>query len=46
MPGDVIKIDILSLTPRPNPEGKTFGINAAAWWGYQVRDSSAIALMG
>ena len=34
VPGDVIKVDILDLRPRVNPTtGKTFGINAAAWWG-------------
>ena len=37
MPGDVLKVEILGLRPRPNPNmgGRTFGINAAAWWGYQ-----------
>lgn len=36
--GDVLQIDILDLKPRKNPStGKTFGINAAAWWGYQYR---------
>jgi acetamidase/formamidase len=30
-PGDVIKVDVLSLKPRLNPAGKSFGINAAAW---------------
>jgi len=38
-PGDVVQIDILELTPRPNPStGKTYGVNAAAWWGYQNRN--------
>lgn len=37
-PGDVLQIDILDLKPRPNPAtGKTYGVNAAAWWGYQFR---------
>lgn len=37
-PGDVLQIDILDLKPRPNPStGKTYGSNAAAWWGYQFR---------
>ncbi|XRB04344.1 acetamidase [Pycnococcus provasolii] len=33
-PGDVIEVDILELTPRENPQGKAYGSNAAAWWGY------------
>eukprot|EP00959_Pyramimonas_sp_CCMP1952_P228813 4784073-Pyramimonas_sp.AAC.1 len=33
-PGDVIAVEILDLMPRPNPDGKTFGSNAAAWWGF------------
>ncbi len=34
-PGDVIAVEILDLKPRVNPNtGKTYGINAAAWWGY------------
>ena len=38
-PGDVVQIDILELKPRPNPStGKTYGVNAAAWWGYQNRN--------
>lgn len=36
-PGDILKVEILELAPRANPEGKTFGSNAAAWWGYQAR---------
>lgn len=34
MPGDVIAVTIKDLRPRVNPAGKTYGINAAAWWGY------------
>ena len=34
-PGDVIAVEILDLEPRPNPEGRTFGSNAAAWWGFE-----------
>ena len=35
MPGDVIAVTINDLRPRVNPNtGKTYGINAAAWWGY------------
>jgi acetamidase/formamidase len=41
-PGDVLEVEILDLAPRPsgNPEyaGKTFGSNAAAWWGYHYND--------
>lgn len=37
-PGDVLQVDIMSLEPRINPgTGKTYGSNAAAWWGYQFR---------
>ena len=41
-PGDVLEVRILDLQPRPsaNPEhtGKTFGSNAAAWWGFHYND--------
>jgi hypothetical protein len=33
-PGDVIKVEIMDLYPRPNPQGETYGVNAAAWWGF------------
>lgn len=36
-PGDILKVEILDLKPRPNPDGQTFGSNAAAWWGFQSR---------
>ena len=36
-PGDLLKVEILDLKPRLNPDGKTFGSNAAAWWGFQAR---------
>ena len=36
-PGDVLKVEILDLQPRKNPDGKTYGSNAAAWWGFQSR---------
>ena len=40
--GDVLEVRILDLLPRPsaNPEysGKTFGSNAAAWWGFHYSD--------
>lgn len=41
-PGDVLEVRILDIKPRPsaNPEfeGKTFGNNAAAWWGFPYND--------
>jgi acetamidase/formamidase len=36
-PGDLLKVEILDLQPRPGKDGKTYGSNAAAWWGYQAR---------
>ena len=40
-PGDILKVEILDLVPRVNADGKTYGSNAAAWWGYQARVSKA-----
>lgn len=40
-PGDMLKVEILDLKPRPNSEGKTYGSNAAAWWGFQARVENA-----
>jgi len=41
-PGDVLEVEILDVMPRPsaNPEfaGRTFGSNAAAWWGFHYND--------
>ena len=41
-PGDILEVRILDVTPRPsgNPKyaGKSFGSNAAAWWGYHYND--------
>lgn len=37
MPGDLLQVDILDLYPRKNADGKTYGSNAAAWWGFQAR---------
>lgn len=41
-PGDVLEVRILKITPRPsgNPlyAGRTFGSNAAAFWGFQYHD--------
>ncbi|KAL7511295.1 hypothetical protein ACHAXN_008209 [Cyclotella atomus] len=36
-PGDILKVEILDLKARKNPDGKSFGSNAAAWWGFQAR---------
>jgi acetamidase/formamidase len=37
-PGDILKVEFLDLQPRKNPiTGRTFGSNAAAWWGFQAR---------
>jgi acetamidase/formamidase len=37
MPGDLLQVEILDLYPRLNADGKSFGSNAAAWWGFQAR---------
>lgn len=41
-PGDVLEVRILDVRPRPcaNPRyaGKSFGSNAAAWWGFHYND--------
>lgn len=41
-PGDILEVRILDARPRPsgNPKykGKSFGSNAAAWWGYHYKD--------
>lgn len=41
-PGDVLEVQILDVKPRPsgNPayRGRTFGSNAAAWWGFHYND--------
>lgn len=41
-PGDVVEVEILEVMPRPsaNPEyaGRTFGSNAAAWWGFHYNE--------
>ena len=40
--GDVLEVRIVDVMPRPcaNPKyvGKTFGSNAAAWWGFHFKD--------
>lgn len=41
-PGDILEVRILDLQPRPsaNPDysGRSFGSNAAAWWGFHYND--------
>ncbi len=41
-PGDVLEIEVLEILPRPsrNPEhrGRSFGSNAASFWGLQYED--------
>jgi acetamidase/formamidase len=41
-PGDVIEVRILDVAPRaccnPAYQGKAFGSNAAAWWGFHYND--------
>jgi len=36
-PGDILKVTILDLQLRINAEGRAFGSNANAWFGYQAR---------
>lgn len=42
MPGDIVEVRILDISPRPsgNPKyaGRTFGSNAAAYWGFHYND--------
>lgn len=43
-PGDVLKVEILDLRPRVNPNTKkTYGINAAAWWGASSGSSEGLS---
>jgi acetamidase/formamidase/AraC-like DNA-binding protein len=41
-PGDVLEIEILEVNPRPSrsPDyaGRSFGSNAAVWWGFHYKD--------
>jgi len=41
-PGDILEVRIVDVKPRPcaNPQykGKSFGSNAAAWWGFHYKD--------
>lgn len=38
--GDVLEVRILDVKPRPSMQfqGKSFGSNAAAWWGFHYND--------
>ncbi len=42
MPGDLVEVRILDLHPRPCANepfaGRTFGSNAAAWWGFHYKE--------
>jgi len=42
VPGDILEVRIIDVRPRPcaNPQyrGKSFGSNAAAWWGFHYKD--------
>ena len=41
-PGDILEVRILDVRPRPcaNPQyrGRSFGSNAAAWWGFHYKE--------
>src|SRR5262252_10253108 len=41
-PGDILEVRIVDVRPRPcaNPQykGKSFGSNAAAWWGFHYKE--------
>jgi acetamidase/formamidase/AraC-like DNA-binding protein len=41
-PGDVLEIEILEVAPRPSQSpdyaGRSFGSNAAVWWGFHYKD--------
>jgi len=41
-PGDILEVRIIDVRPRPcaNPQhrGKSFGSNAAAWWGFHYKE--------
>ena len=41
-PGDILEVRILDVKPRPCAnalyQGKSFGSNAAAWWGFHYND--------
>jgi hypothetical protein len=42
MPGDILEVRIIDVRPRPSAnkayKGKSFGSNAAAWWGFHFND--------
>jgi acetamidase/formamidase len=39
-PGDILEVRILDVKPRPAARfpGRSFGSNAAAWWGFHYKD--------
>ena len=41
-PGDILEVRIVAVKPRPCPtpqyKGKSFGSNAAAWWGFHYKE--------
>ncbi len=41
-PGDILEVRIIDVRPRPSAnssfKGKSFGSNAAAWWGFHYND--------
>ena len=41
-PGDILEVRIIDVRPRPSAnasyKGKSFGSNAAAWWGFHFND--------
>jgi len=45
-PGDILAVEILGLRPRLNPEGRTFGVNAAAWWGFHYGTNGNKEVLG
>ncbi len=42
VPGDILEVRIIDVRPRPSAnmayKGKSFGSNAAAWWGFHFND--------
>jgi acetamidase/formamidase len=42
MPGDILEVRIVDVKPRPcansQYKGKSFGSNAAAWWGFHYKE--------
>lgn len=46
--GDVLQVDVLDLTPRPNPgmDGRSFGWTSGASWGYHYQPNGPHYLEG